>query len=69
MARWLTFRDLKLKKGWPHSRQHTARLAKAGKIPFPKKRPDGGSFNLWEEDEWDAYYATFQSSEPSTKAA
>jgi hypothetical protein len=59
MPRWLTFKDLKTKKNWPYSRQHTKRLVDARKMPRPKKRPGGGLLNLWDEDEWDAYYATF----------
>lgn len=59
MAHWLTFKDLKTKKNWPYSRQHTDRLVRAGKMPRPKKRPGGGSLNLWDEQEIDAYYATF----------
>jgi hypothetical protein len=55
----LTYRQLQTKKGWPHSRQWTHKLAKAGKIPAPRKRPSGGSLNFWDEDEWDAYYASF----------
>jgi len=58
-SRLLTFRELKAEKGWPHSRQYTAKLVKDGKIPAPKKRPGGGSVNLWAEDEWDEYYSTF----------
>ena len=60
MPHWLTFKDLKIKKNWPYSRQHTKRLVDAGAIPRPKKRPGGGSLNLWDEEEWDAYYATFK---------
>ncbi len=59
MAGWLTFKDLKNQKKWPYSRQHTKRLVDGGKMPRPKKRPGGGSLNLWDEEEWDAYYATF----------
>jgi hypothetical protein len=57
--RWLTFKDLKA-RGWPYSRQHTGRLVNTGMMPRPKKRPGGGSLNLWDEAEFDAYYATFQ---------
>jgi len=60
-SRLLTFRELKAEKGWPHSRQYTAKLVKDGKIPAPKKRPGGGSINLWDEGEWDEYQSTFAS--------
>lgn len=59
MGRLLTFHRLGAIKGWPHSRQWTDKLVKAGKVPPPKKRPGGGSLNLWDEDEWDAYQNTF----------
>jgi hypothetical protein len=65
VARFLTFQQLRSEKGWPHSRQHTHRLAKAGKIPAPRKRPDGGSRNLWIESEWDAFCDTFVSAHPA----
>jgi hypothetical protein len=61
VGRLLKFRELKSEKGWPHSRQYTSKLVKAGKIPPPRKRPGGGSLNLWDEDEWDAYQGTFVS--------
>ena len=61
MGRLLTFRQLGTVKGWPYSRQYTDKLVKAGKVPPPKKRPGGGTLNLWDEDEWDAYYGTFVS--------
>jgi hypothetical protein len=69
MTKLLTFKDLKASKGWPHSRQHTARLVKAGAIPLPKKRPGGGAINLWDEDEWDRYTATFQSADPTPNSS
>jgi hypothetical protein len=59
VGRLLTFQQLGAVKGWPHSRQWTDKLVKAGKVPPPKKRPGGGSLNLWDEDEWDAYQGTF----------
>src|SRR5262249_40624688 len=61
MSRMLTFRELKTEKGWPHSRQYTNQLVKRGKIPAPKKRPGGGSLNLWLESEWDQYQSKFAS--------
>jgi hypothetical protein len=61
MGRKLTFRQLRVEKGWPHSRQWTNKLVKKGKMPAPKRRPDGGLLNLWDEDEFDAYYTTFVS--------
>jgi len=60
-SRLLTFRELKSVKGWPHSRQYTSKLVKDGKIPVPKKRPGGGSLNVWSEAEWDAFQNTFTS--------
>ena len=62
--RWLTFRQLK-ERGWPHSRQWTDKLVRARKIPGPKKRPGGGTLNLWDEDEWSAFTATFVSTHPA----
>jgi hypothetical protein len=58
MGRHLTFKQLRTEKGWPHSRQWTNSLVRAKKIPAPKKRP-GGSVNVWDETEWDAYQDTF----------
>lgn len=60
MGRKLTFKDLQTKKGWPYSRQHTHELVKEGKCPAPEKRPGGGLLNLWDESEWDAYYASWR---------
>ena len=42
MGRLLTFNQLKIKKGWPHSRQYTNKLVQEKRIPPPKKRPGGG---------------------------
>ena len=67
MAGWLTFKDLRNKKKWPYSHQHTKRLVDAGKMPRPKKRPGGGSLNLWDEEEFDAYYATFEAISSQTE--
>jgi hypothetical protein len=61
VGRLLTFNQLKITKGWPHSRQYTNKLVREKRMPPPKKRPGGGALNLWDEDEWDAYYATFAS--------
>jgi hypothetical protein len=63
MSRKLTFKQLKVEKGWPYSRQYTHRLIREGKIPRPKKRPDGGAINLWDEAEIDAFFATFTTGE------
>jgi hypothetical protein len=60
-SRLLTFRELKAEKGWPHSRQYTAKLVKDGKIPAPRKRPGGGAINVWIEREWDQFQSTFAS--------
>ena len=38
-------------------------MVKDGKAPPPKKRP-GGNTNLWDEDEWIAFYDTFTSIYP-----
>jgi len=65
-GRYLTLHQLQAEKGWPHSRQWTGKLVKKRKIPSPKKRPDGGSLNVWDEDEWDAFQATFVSAFPQS---
>jgi predicted DNA-binding transcriptional regulator AlpA len=52
-----TFKTLKIERGWPYSRQHTARLIKAGRFPEPKKAP-GGVLNIWTDEQIDAYYAS-----------
>jgi len=56
MATLLTFRDLKEKKGWPFSRQHTDRLTRTGRFIRPMKAPDG-NLNLYSEEEFDAFIA------------
>ena len=53
----LTFRDLKTKKGWPYSRQHTHKLVKAGRFPTPDKLYEGGLLNVWDEDKIDTHLA------------
>jgi prophage regulatory protein len=56
MRRVIVFRDLKPEKGITYSRQHIARLEKAGR--FPKHLKLGGSpssMNAWDEPEIDAY--------------
>jgi hypothetical protein len=69
MSRMLTFRELKSKKGWPHSRQYTTTLVKAGKVPPPRKRLGGGSINLWVESEWDQFQSTFAADVTLTAAS
>ena len=54
--RILTFEELKAKKGWSFSDDHTRTLWKAGKFPKPFKVP-GGNVNLWMESVIDAYLA------------
>jgi len=56
MTTLLTFRDLKTKKGWPFSRQHTDKLRRAGRFIQPTKAP-GGNINLYSEAEYDAFVA------------
>jgi len=63
VGRLLTFRQLRTEKGWPHSRQWTGKLVKERKIPAPRKRP-GGSINVWDETEWDAFQHSFVSAFP-----
>src|SRR5215471_20144505 len=65
VGRHLTFRQLQTQKGWPHSRQWTGKLVKERKIPAPKKRP-GGSINVWDEAEWDAFQHSFVSAFPQS---
>jgi prophage regulatory protein len=52
----LTFQDLKERKRWPYTRQHTARMVKEGRFPRPFKMESGG-INLWLESEIDAWFA------------
>jgi hypothetical protein len=54
MTTWLTFRDLKTKKGWPYSRQHTDSLVRDGLFIRPTKIPNG-NLNLYSEAEYDAF--------------
>jgi predicted DNA-binding transcriptional regulator AlpA len=56
----LTFVDLKKRKRWPFTREHTMRLWKAGEFPKPFKAGAHGR-NLWLESEIDAYLAERQS--------
>ena len=56
-GRALTLRQLRVEKGWPYSRQHTARLIKANKFLRPFKGAAGGTMNLFWEDEYDAFMA------------
>ena len=54
----LTFRELKERKKWPYSREHTARLVKQGRFPKPFKMGAGpSSHNMWRESDIDAYFA------------
>lgn len=57
MSRKLTFKDLKERKGWPYSRQHTHKLVAAGHFPAPDKLYEGGLINVWDEKVVDAYLA------------
>ena len=52
----LTFRDLKLLKRWPFSREWTWKLIKTGQFPKPFKM-EAGRMNLWRESDIDAYLA------------
>jgi predicted DNA-binding transcriptional regulator AlpA len=63
--RILTFRELKPRKGWPYSRQHTHRLIRAGRFPRPRKLPGGGLFNIWDEDVIDAFLASITDADDS----
>ena len=54
--RVLTFEELKTKKGWSFSADHTRQLWKAVKFPKPFKVP-GGAVNHWMESDIDAYLA------------
>lgn len=54
--RVLTFEDLKTKKGWSFSADHTRTLWKAGKFPKPFK-VSGGAYNLWLESDIDEFFA------------
>jgi predicted DNA-binding transcriptional regulator AlpA len=63
--RILTFRELKPRKGWPYSRQHTHRLIRAGRFPRPRKLPGGGLLNIWDEDVIDAFLASITDADES----
>lgn len=55
---FLTFRDLKERKKWPFTPEHTRRLVRAGKFPKPFKASGGeGGQNLWRESDVDKYMA------------
>jgi hypothetical protein len=54
-----TYKALKIKWGWPYSRQHTHRLIKAGLFPPPMNAP-GCKLNLWSDKEIDEYFARFE---------
>jgi prophage regulatory protein len=54
-VRLITFRELRLQKGYPYSRRHTERLVKAGLFPAPVHL--GGRRVAWIEDEVDDWIA------------
>lgn len=55
--RLLTFQDLKIRKRWPFSPDHTRRLWLAGKFPKPFKAAAGSGTNMWRESDIDRYFA------------
>jgi hypothetical protein len=69
MARKLVFPELKTKKGWPYSRQHTHKLVRAGRFPAPDKLYDGGLINVWDEDVIDAHLASTSTRKSDGEAA
>jgi len=48
------FADLRDRKGWPYSRQHTRRLEIAGRIPAAMRPGGPNGPRMWWEDEFDA---------------
>ena len=68
--RQITMADLKAKKGWPYSRQHTYRLIKEGKFPRPIKMGEGVRARIaFDEDEVDAALKARKASRDQAEAA